>query len=353
MMRAMDPSHQTVRRALVKRRYEFDIREEALPSPAEGELLVEVAACAVCGTDLAIAGKTAEDWQPFGHEIAGVVRATGDGVTRFAPGDRVALDSSAPCGTCERCRQGRPLECRDPRSYWGQWMGFADRMIAPQEVAYPAADLSPTTACLLEPAGVSVDLVDVGEVGEGDRVLIIGPGPLGLLAIPACRRRGAARIWVAGRSHSKARLEAAVALGADEIITVDTTELEDADFGKEGVNRILVVAPPTMLPAAAEIGCVGSIISYIGISWDESARIELDADKFHFKRQQLRASMAAPGTRGAEALALLRSGRFDPQVVLSHRFTLDDIAAAMAGCRDDKATSKKKVMINPESDWQE
>jgi L-iditol 2-dehydrogenase len=339
------------RRAFVKAPYDFEIREDTLADPAAGELLIEVAACSICGTDVAIAGKTASDWQPLGHEIAGVVRAVGDGAGRFAVGDRVALDSSAPCGSCERCQAGRGIECGDTKSYWGGTMGFADFLLAREQVVFPAGNLPARHACLLEPTGVSIDMVDVAEVGAGDRVLIIGPGPLGLLAIPECRRRGAAYIGVAGRSHSQARLLAARQLGADEVILVDKTELTAHDFGRAGVNRVLVVAPPAMIPVAAEVSCRGSIISYIGIAWDATGTISLDADAFHFKRQQLRASMASPGTRGEAALALLSSGTFDPEIVLSHSFALADLPAMMATVRDDKAAAKKAVMVRETAAW--
>ncbi len=203
-----------------------------------GEVQLQIAACSICGTDLAIAGQTAKAWSLFGHEISGVVTKVGQGVTAFVPGDRVALDSSAPCGQCVRCRNGHPLECVDIQSYWDKYMGFADYLVCPQQQVFPARDLPATVACLVEPAAVSIDMAAVAEVGPDDRVLIIGPGPLGLLAIPECRRRGAERIWMAGRSHSIARMEAAERLGAD-LIYVDKTDLTTVDFGPRGVNKIL------------------------------------------------------------------------------------------------------------------
>ena len=341
----------STRRAMVKAPYQFETRQETLPALKDGDLLIDIAACAICGTDLSIAGKLAKDWQPFGHEVSGIVRAVGAGVRDFQPGDRVALDSSAPCGACERCRAGAPLECTAVASYWGRYMGFADWLITPRQCAFPAGDLPPQVACLLEPLGVSVDLVSIAEVGPGDRVLLIGPGPLGLLAIPAAKAKGAAQIWVAGHSHSVARLEAAKQLGADAIIEVDQTDLRKFDFGPRGVNKVLVVAPPTEIPLALDLVAKGGIVAYIGISWGPAGKITIDADQMHFRRQQLRSSMASPGTRGPEALALLRSGRFDPNLVISHCFELADLPANMLRNRDDKATAKKLVMLNPANAW--
>jgi len=340
----------TTRAAYTKKSFRFQIREREVPDPGPGEVQLQIAACSICGTDLSIAGKTAKDWSLFGHEISGVITKVGPGVAAFAPGDRVALDSSAPCGACEMCCAGYPMECTDVQSYWGKYMGFADYMVTPQQQVFPAGDLPPEIACLAEPTAVSIDLAAVADVGPGDNVLIIGPGPLGLLAIPEVKRRNAAKIWMAGRSHSVARMQAAEALGAAPIF-VDKTDLTRFDFGRRGLNRILLVAPPTEIPLAARIGADGCIISYIGISWDKKGIIRLDADTFHFRRQQLRASMARPGARAPEALALLSSGVFDPHVVLSGAFELPDIAVAMRTNHEDKEHAKKMVMVNPACAW--
>ncbi len=340
----------STRAAYVKTHYRFDLRERTVPDPGPGEVQLQIAACSICGTDLHIAAKTAKRWSLVGHEVSGVVTQVGAGVTRFAPGDHVALDSSAPCGACELCRAGFPMECTDVQSYWDKYMGFADYMVAPQQQVFAAGDLPATVACLAEPLAVSIDMAAVAEVGPDDRVLIIGPGPLGLLAIPECRRRQAARIWMAGRSHSVARMEAAAALGAEPIF-VDKVDLRKVDFGKRGVNKILLVAPPSEIPLAAEVGADGCIISYIGLAFDRHGTIRLDADTFHLRRQQLRASMARPGTRAQEALDLLQSGLFDPNLVLSGTFQLEAIAEAMVQQRDDKRHAKKMVMVNPACAW--
>src|SRR3954463_10304910 len=109
------------RAAYVKTYYQFQLRDRVVPEPRRGEVQLRIAACSICGTDLSIAGKTAKKWSLFGHEVSGVVTAIGSGVTRCVVGDRVALDSSAPCGACEECLAGRPLECLDVQSYWDKY----------------------------------------------------------------------------------------------------------------------------------------------------------------------------------------------------------------------------------------
>ena len=167
---------------------------------------LQIAACSICGTDLSIAGKTAKQWSLFGHEISGVVTAVGAGVTRCAGAITWRWIQARLAALCEECRAGRPLECLDVQSYWDKYMGFADYMVAPQQQVFPAGDLPPEIACLAEPTAVSIDMVAVADVGPDDSVLIIGPGPLGLLAIPECARRGVEHMWMAGRSHSQARM---------------------------------------------------------------------------------------------------------------------------------------------------
>jgi L-iditol 2-dehydrogenase len=292
---------------------------------------------------LHFASHAALEWQPFGHEIAGVVRAVASDVTRFGSGDRVALDSSAPCGECEECEAGRPLDCTNPRTFWGDYMGFATAMITPHQCVYHAAELPFDVACLLEPLGVAIDLVQTAEISSGDRVLILGPGPLGLMAIPLCLQNGASEVFLAGRSHSKARLQRGETLGA-KIIETDTTPLREYSFGSD-INKILVTSPPATLPEAFHAGSVGSIIAFVGCGFGPDSIVTFDADAFHFKRQQLRASMASPAIHGAQALKILQGNLFDPRLILSHHFPLDDIGTALATARHDKENAVKIVVV--------
>ncbi len=345
------------RAAYVKAPYQFELREQKVPGPGPGQLLLEVAACGVCGTDLHIAAQLAGDWQTLGHEVAGVIRAVGEGVTDFAAGDRVALDSSAPCGRCPICRprpygRGRPDLCRTPATYWGTaTMGFGELLLTPRECAVAVPErMSLEVACLVEPVGVSLDLVRTAEVGPGDQVLVIGPGPLGLGAVRLARRFGAERVLLAGREHSTARLAAGEALGADALIRVDRTPLADYDFGPRRPDKILVTAPPAALPEAIELAAFGGTVAYIGIAWGPAARIAFDADAFHFRKLSLRASHASPGTHAAEVIGLLDDLPELGRELISHRFALDDLPAAMVMCRDDRAAVKKAVMWREVSD---
>jgi len=345
------------RSAYVKSPWLFEVRDNPVSDPGPGRILLEIAACGVCGTDLHTADRMATDWQLFGHEMAGIVAAAGEGVTRFKVGDRIALNTAAPCGRCEICSpppygRGRPSQCRTVTTYWdGPHMGFGDFIVSPHECAVAVPDsLALDAASLAEPIGVSIDLVETGEVAPGDRVLIVGPGPLGLGAITAARHAGASHVALAGLTKSAARMQSGVALGADELIEVDKTSLTKR-YSQESrkPDKILVTAPPSVLPECIEIAPFGGVIAYIGIAWGPGAMLTFDADKFHFQRLSLKASFASPDTQTAKSIRLLESAPELARELISHRFKLEDIGEAMTMARDDgERTIKKLVMVKPE-----
>ena len=333
--------------AYVKAPYQFQVRDIKLGTPGPREVLLTVKSCGVCGTDaIHTAGVQATDWQPFGHEIAGVVEEIGTGVTDVKPGDHIALESSSFCRTCSLCRNGRADLCARAPHFWGKpAMGFAEKMIAPIECVVPFTGIDFDAACLAEPLGVAIDLVKVAEIELDDNVLVIGPGPIGLMALALARRRTSGKIFLAGNSHSTARMRLAKEFGADEIIHTDKTPLESFKPGVR-ITRILDTAPPRTLQAAIKVAAPAAVIAYIGIEYGEGATISFDANEFHFKKLQLRASFASPALYFPMALEFLKLGRIDANALISHRFPLDQIEQAVRTAAEDKAKAVK-VVVNP------
>ncbi|MEZ4671141.1 MAG: alcohol dehydrogenase catalytic domain-containing protein [Anaerolineae bacterium] len=340
------------RSAYVKAPWQFEVRDNPVAPPAAGQLLVEVKACGICGTDQHIADRFAPDWEPFGHESAGIVKAVGEGVTRFKVGDRVALDSSAPCGVCDNCAppphgRGRPDLCPNPVSYMATAaMGFGQFILAPQQSAVFVPDsMSMDVAALVEPLGVCLDLVQVAQVGAGDHVLVVGPGPLGLGAVFFAKHAGAEKIYLAGRSNSQARMTAGLALGADTLIEVDKKPLTEYDFGKRKPDKILVTAQPDVLPSAIAVAALGGIISYIGVAWNATKDVQFDADYLHFNKLSIRPSHAWPGTHAAESMRWLTIEPILGKTLVTHHFGLEEIEKAMLAARDDRAHVIKPVVM--------
>jgi L-iditol 2-dehydrogenase len=183
-------------------------------------------------------------------------------------------------------------------------------------------------------------------VKRGDHVLVIGPGPLGLAAITIAKRAGAERISLAGLSGSVARMNAGSALGADTLIEVDKNLLSDFDFGGRHPDKILVTAPPPVLPDAIKVAARGGTIAYIGIAWGPGACVEFDADDFHFRKLSLKGSFATPAMNAQSSIRLLAEVPELGRELISHRFTLEETPEMMLMARDDKErTVKKLVMI--------
>jgi len=330
-------------KAAFKKGEAVGLREVALRAPGPEEIRLRVEACGICGTDLHVV--PGEEEAPFGHEVAGRIVEAGAAAGGLAVGQRVALESSTPCGRCANCRNARQELCSDLKSFFiTGTMGCAAEMLAPAISAVPYEGLSPEVAALSEPLGVAIDLVRLAEVGLDSNVLILGPGPIGLMALALVKRMGARRVFVSAYSRQPARAEMARRLGADEVVDPLEAPIEERDFGCE-IHRILVTTPPPTLPGAFRAAAKRAIIAFIGIAHGEGAFCRFDANQFHFKKLQLRASFASPALYTPLALQYLREGVVEGEALISHRFPLARIAEAMATARD-KARALK-VMVTP------
>ncbi len=336
----------TMLAGFVKAPFGFEMREVPIPDVRDDWALVKVDACGICGTDMHYANHLATEWQGFGHEVAGVVMSVGAGITHVKEGDRVVLESGSYCGTCEQCRNGRSDLCPRGKNFWqNATMGFAEYILAPRECLVPYSGLTPEVACLTEPIGVAVDMVRVADIALGDEVLMFGLGPIGLMAIPLARMRGAARIYAANRSGGR-RAQVAAAFGADEVILTRDNPLTPGHFRKGGVDRALVSASVEAIGQAMPLMRYGGILSFIGIQYGDGARISFDANDFHFKKLQLRASHAAPALYFPQVLDLLRDGHVDGNQLISHVMPLAKLPEAMALVRDNRE-EVLKVVITP------
>jgi L-iditol 2-dehydrogenase len=336
-----------VKAAYVKAPFTFEVREVPLRAITEDEVLVGIKACGVCGTDMTTAASEAKEWQPFGHEISGIVEKAGSRVSTVKPGDSVVLESGTFCRACDDCRNGRVDLCNNGPNYWLKGpMGFSQYIIAPKEMAIAFTGVSHPAAALVEPLGVAIDLVKTAEIRLGDHVLVVGAGPIGIMAIALARMQGASLVVAATPSRSTRRIELARRFGADEVILTDREDIAPHPYPRHGVDKVLVTAPPSVLPAAMAAARVGGVVAFIGIEYGEKGTVSFDANAFHFKKLQLRASFAGPALFFPMALELIRRGRIDADALISHRFGIDGIARGFAALRDEKTSAVKGVMIN-------
>jgi L-iditol 2-dehydrogenase len=214
-------------KALLLAKYgHLEMTEMPQPSPGSDEVLVRVAACGICGSDVhGYDGSSGRRIPPIvmGHEAAGVVAAVGSDVRTFKEGDRVTFDSTIYCGACGPCQRGEVNLC-DRRQVLGVSCGdyrragaFAEFVSVPARIAYRLPDaLSFAEASMLEAVAVAVHAVSLAEISRGTTALVVGAGTIGLLTLQALKAAGCKQVLIADVDNS--RLALAETLGASEIL---------------------------------------------------------------------------------------------------------------------------------------
>lgn len=234
----------------------LEIIETDAPKPTNDELLIRIAACGICGSDIhGYDGSTGRRLPPIvmGHEAAGTVEAVGASVSGFRPGDRVTFDSTVFCGKCFFCLKGQFNLC-DEREVIGvstpnfRRMGaFAEYVTVPSRIAYHLPDNMPFThAALIEAVSVAVHAVSLTSIELEDTVVIVGAGMIGLLALQAALLAGAGRVFVFDVDDT--RLELAHNLGA--------TQTFNSQSSSSAIDHVLKLSMGRGVDAVLE--CVGT-----------------------------------------------------------------------------------------------
>jgi threonine dehydrogenase-like Zn-dependent dehydrogenase len=264
--------------AVVKTKPEVGIEIMEMPEPRvkKGEVMIEVKACGICGSDLHF-----YEWVPLarwialpkilGHEVAGTVHAVGEGVDGFRPGDRVVADTWGGCGQCYYCRWGKFNHCMY-QSRLGQHVhgGMAKYVIVPVNSLYKIPEgVDFQEASVIEPLGVILRAFERCDFIPGDNIAIMGPGPIGLLGVQLAKTSGAGTIILSGLDEDEERLERGKKFGA---ITVnigkeDLKEKVMALTEGRGVDIVMDVSGgQTSLADAASIAKRGGQIGVVGLS---------------------------------------------------------------------------------------
>ncbi|MHB9022585.1 MAG: zinc-dependent alcohol dehydrogenase [Armatimonadota bacterium] len=334
----------TVTAAYVQSPNIVTFRQVELPPPGPRKVLVDVRACGICGYDMELATSLSPQPHAFGHEWVGQVRQAGELVTSVKPGDQVVIESGSFCCDCDTCRNGRVDLCNKGANYWSQpSMGFSEAVLVPDRVVVPAPDIDPLAAVLAEPCGVAIDMIEVAEIGLTDRVLVVGTGPIGLMALAIARRLTSGPVVACNRS--KPRLAAAKRLGADAVFSTADEPLAESGSPYGGFDKILITAPPQTIPDCVTAAAYGGYIVFIGSNFVDGGVIQLDTHALHFGKKQLRSSFASPALYLPQALELLRKGTVPAGEIVSHRFPLSKMAEALHFAQTDRETACKVVVI--------
>jgi L-iditol 2-dehydrogenase len=213
--------------AVYQRPGEVAVEERPVPTPGPGQLLVQVDHCGICGSDihLLLEGWAGKPGLVAGHEFSGSIAALGPGVTGWAVGEPVLGGPSPKCGHCRRCLEGKPSQCENRNSTIvdGEDGAFAGYVLVHETALLRMPEgMSSRTAALAEPLAVALHGINRSGVAEGDRVMVMGAGPIGALSIAALAARGIGPILAVEPGERRRQL--AKDLGASEVL--DPAELE-------------------------------------------------------------------------------------------------------------------------------
>ncbi|WP_281689700.1 zinc-dependent alcohol dehydrogenase family protein [Pseudonocardia thermophila] len=315
---------------------------ETVPDPTPGprEVVVQVAACGICGTDLHIAEGEFAPALPIvpGHEFAGEIVELGSDVTELRVGDRVAVDPSLYCHECHYCRRGRNNLCENWNAIGVSVPGgAAEYAVAPAAncVKLPES-VSTADAALIEPLSCAVRGFDVLQPALADDYLIYGAGTMGLMMMELAKRAGAGSVTVV--DLNPARLETAKELGCTAAVT-SADEL-DRPRGWE------IVIDCTGVVAAIEDGlsrvAPGGTFQQFGVS-AEGAVARFSPYRVYNKEIRIVGSMAVLHSF-ERAAALFAEGVVRPEVMISHRLPLAEYPAALEQFREGIG---RKIQVNP------
>jgi L-iditol 2-dehydrogenase len=334
---------------------QLEIAELPMPQVAEDELLIRVAACGICGSDVhGYDGSTGRRLPPIvmGHEAAGVVEEVGSGVSGFRVGDRVTFDSTVFCGRCFYCRRGQVNLC-DEREVIGvstplfRRMGaFAEYVSVPARIAYHLPDEMPFAhAALIEAVSVAVHAVSLTPIALDDTVLVIGAGMIGLLTLQAALLAGG-RVFVIDVDDTRLRL--ARDLGATR--TFNSREAGALDevmelTSRRGVDAALeCVGTTATVKYAVDLTRKGGTVTLVG---NIAPTIELGLQSVVTRQIRVQGSCASCGEYPA-CIALMSRGAIRVEPLLTAVAPLEDGPAWFQRLYD-REPGLLKVVLQPGS----
>lgn len=311
----------------------LELREAPVPSPRANEVLLEIKAAGICGTDIHIKHDEFPYWPPviLGHEFSGVVVEAGSTVADYRPGDRVVAEPhTGACGKCALCRTGHIEICESKRSPgWGINGAFARYLAMPEHLLHRIPDsLSDREAALIEPAAnVVQDVLERGLVQAGDRVVVLGPGPIGLMAVMAARAAGAASVALVGAEADLAiRLPLGSQFGADAIIVSGRQDVVEAvaDFtGGRGADVVVEASgAPAAIASLPHLVRVLGRITVIGMTGKE--QVPFPWDRAVWKACTVVFSRSTGYTAWERTIALAGAGLLDLGRLITHAGRLEE-----------------------------
>ena len=326
-------------------------REYDLGEIGPNDALVEVKASGVCGTDLNFLRDSDDCFHPLGHELSGEVLEIGSCVRNVKPGDKVVIEDVAACGCCRDCQEGNISLCRSLIDGEGR-PGMATHYKVNAHCLVPFDGISFEAASLTEPLAVGITATQESDIPFGGSVVVFGHGPIGLFVARCAKLRGAGFVAVVGMGtgtpFGDKRFGAARALGAD--LTIEGRKVGVADEVRKvlpnGADRVIVTAPPVVVPDAVNCCRFGGRVSVLGLSFGGHEVVPLNVNQIVFNKIDVKGVIAEPAMHFRQAIDLLKSKAVDPDVFITDYVTFDTFEQRMRDVLEQKIPAIK-VCLRP------
>lgn len=331
----------------------MEIQEVPEPRPGPNEVKIEVKAAGICGSDIHIYHDDIKipikTPVVVGHEFSGIIAELGENVKHLKVGERVTSETAASvCGICPYCRTGHYNLCSS-RLGIGYWINgaFAKYCIVPQERVHPLPEnVDFISGALCEPLACCVHgIVELTDIHAGDLVVLLGPGPIGLLSLQIAKAEGG-KVIVLGVSKDAERLNLAKNLGADMVIDIQKEDCYEVIKGLTGDLGADVVLECSGVSHAAVTGLnlVKKRGSYTQIGLF-GRPIEIDFELIAYKELRVTGSFSQKWTAWEKALDLLAQEKINVRPIISHKLRLSDWRQ---GFKIHEEKSGLKVVLLPE-----
>jgi L-iditol 2-dehydrogenase len=357
-LKSLGPIPKTMRAGVYRDKGMVRVEEVPVPEVGEGEVLIKVAACGICGTDIKkIFQRYVEPPQILGHELAGTVVAIGPGVTKWTPGDRVMSFHHTPCGRCFYCQKRLFSQCKQYKTtgltagFTPNGGGFAEYVkampwVAERGIVALPNDASFEEATFIEPINTIVKAVQKARIIEGETVLILGCGPIGLQLLMVSKLEEA-KLYTSDPIPQ--RRQKSLSLGALESFDPTSGKLVEeirARTDGRGADAVLVaVAHPSVVTDALAAARPGGRVLLFAAN-DPVTKIEFPAAAVGIDEKEILGSYSAAVDIQDSAADLVLGKKLPVMQIVTHRFPLDRIQEALELAARPTAESLKILITH-------
>jgi len=344
--------------AVLKHPEELSVEETAIPVPGDNEILLNIKACAICGTDVKVfhhGHKHIVFPRITGHEVSGTISAVGKNIKEYSNGDRVAIAPAIPCGRCYYCRKGYQSMCDNLKAIGYHYDGgFAEYMLVPEDAVRNGCvnripgNVSFEEASIAEPLACVINGQSLSRVETGDTVLILGAGPIGCFHAEFAATTGAGKVILADISPERIKMAEFTGSSLVDMSKNDIRKVVAEMTGGRMADRVIVaVGASQPQEQALELVAKRGSINYFGGLPKEKPFINFNSNLLHYGEFFVTGTHGSNPMHNRIALDLISSGRINARRYITHTYSLENIKEGLR-----KAENKEglKIIITHEKE---